>query len=80
MKASEIRNMTRDEIVKNIADLRDEHFKLRMRRSAEEIPNPLRLRMIKKDIARLQTILKEFDTKSGADIMSVPQEKEKKTK
>lgn len=61
MKATEIRNMTKDEIVKTLNDLRDEHFKLRMRRSTEELPNPIRLRMIKRDIARLETILKEKD-------------------
>lgn len=61
MKATDIRNMTRDEIIRTLNDLRDEHLKLRMRRSSEELPNPLRLRMIRRDIARLETILKEKD-------------------
>ncbi len=63
MKATEIRNMTKDEIARTLTDLKDEHFKLRMRRSSEELPNPIRLRMIKRDIARLETILKEIELK-----------------
>jgi len=59
MKATEIRNMTRDEIIHSLSDLRDEHFKLRMRRTGEELPNPIRLRLLKRDIARMETILKE---------------------
>ncbi|MCX7784917.1 MAG: 50S ribosomal protein L29 [candidate division WOR-3 bacterium] len=59
MKPSEIRNMTKEEIARMIKELKDEHFKLRMRRATEELPNPLRLRMLRRDIARLMTILKE---------------------
>jgi large subunit ribosomal protein L29 len=63
MKVTDIRNMTKDEIIRTLSDLRDEHFKLRMRRSSEELPNPIRLRMIKRDIARLETIIKEIELK-----------------
>lgn len=59
MKPSEIRNMTKEEIIRMIKELKEEHFKLRMRRATEELPNPLRLRMLRRDIARLTTILKE---------------------
>ncbi|MEO0091301.1 MAG: 50S ribosomal protein L29 [candidate division WOR-3 bacterium] len=59
MKPSEIRNMTKEEIVRMIKELKEEHFKLRMRRATEELPNPLRLRTLRRDIARLMTILKE---------------------
>lgn len=79
MKATEIRNMTKDEIVKNLADLRTEHFNLRMRRTNEEIPNPVRLRLIRHDIARLETILKEIQTKGEENIVISPKEKEKKS-
>lgn len=70
MKATEIRNMTKDEIIKNLSDLRDEHFKLRMRRSNEEIPNPVRLRLIRRDIARLETILKEIKIKGEENVVA----------
>lgn len=78
MKATEIRNMTKDEIVKNLADLRTEHFNLRMRRTNEEIPNPVRLRLIKRDIARLETVLKEIQIKGEENVVATPQEKKSK--
>jgi large subunit ribosomal protein L29 len=66
MKASELREMTQDEVRRKLAELRDEQFKLRLRRSAEELPNPLRLRLLRRDVARCLTVLraKEIDAKS----------------
>jgi large subunit ribosomal protein L29 len=66
MKASELREMTQDEIRRKLAELRDEQFKLRLRRSAEELPNPLRLRLLRRDVARCLTVLraKDIDAKS----------------
>jgi large subunit ribosomal protein L29 len=58
MKASELREMTRDEILRKVVELRDEQFKLRLRRSAEELPNPLRLRLLRRDVARCLTVLR----------------------
>lgn len=59
MKASEIRSMTREELEHELAELREEEFRLRLRRPTEELPNALRLRTIRRDIARIQTVLKE---------------------
>jgi large subunit ribosomal protein L29 len=66
MKASELREMTPDEVRRKLAELRDERFKLRLRRSAEELPNPLRLRLLRRDIARCLTVLRarEIEAKS----------------
>ena len=66
MKASELREMTRDEILRKLGELRDEQFKLRLRRSAEELPNPLRLRLLRHDVARCLTVLhaKEIATEA----------------
>jgi large subunit ribosomal protein L29 len=58
MKASELRELTRDEVLRKLAELRDEQFKLRLRRSAEELPNPLRLRILRHDVARCMTVLR----------------------
>ncbi len=60
MKASDLREMTRDDIMRRLAELRDEMLKLRLRRSGEELPNPLRLRMLRRDIARCETVLREM--------------------
>lgn len=82
MKATDIRNMTKDEIVRNLSELRDEHFKLRMRRSSEELPNPIRLRMVKRDIARMETILREIELKGVEKTLTLSTEikEEKKSK
>ena len=66
MKASELREMTQDEIRRKLAELRDEQFKLKLRRSTEELPNPLRLRLLRRDVARCLTVLraKEIDAES----------------
>ncbi|MDH5185807.1 MAG: 50S ribosomal protein L29 [bacterium] len=67
MKPSEFRNMTLDELKRTIASLRDEYFKLRIRRGSEALPNPLRLRVIRRDIAKALTILKELDKKETVE-------------
>jgi large subunit ribosomal protein L29 len=68
MRASDLREMTRDEILRKLTELRDEQFKLRLRRSAEELPNPLRLRLLRHDVARCLTVLraKEIATEAEA--------------
>ena len=66
MKASELREMTRDEIMRKVVELRDEQFKLRLRRSAEELPNPLRLRLLRRDVARCLTVLRAKEIASEA--------------
>ena len=59
MKADEIRELGADDIRARIAELEEERFRLRFRGSTETLDNPLRLRSIRRDIARLQTVLAE---------------------
>jgi large subunit ribosomal protein L29 len=66
MKASELREMTREEILRKVAELRDEQFKLKLRRSAEELTNPLRLRLLRRDVARCLTVLRAKEIASEA--------------
>jgi large subunit ribosomal protein L29 len=66
MKASELREMTREEILRKVAELRDEQFKLKLRRSAEDLPNPLRLRLLRRDVARCLTVLRAKEIASEA--------------
>lgn len=61
MKASEFSEMTKEELVSVLGQLRDEHFKLRLRRVTEELPNPVRLRTVRRNIARVMTILREIE-------------------
>jgi large subunit ribosomal protein L29 len=59
MKAFELKEKTREELRDLLAGFQKELFNLRVRRIARELPNPLRLRMIRRDIARIKTFLRE---------------------
>ena len=59
MQASEIREMASPDIEARIAELEEERFRLKFRAATETLENPLRLREIRRDIARLKTILHE---------------------
>lgn len=64
MKVSELRELTREELERRLTEMRSELFKLKLRRSAEQLPNPLRIRSLRRDVARCLTVLKELDLKS----------------
>jgi large subunit ribosomal protein L29 len=59
MRASDIREMSVEDIQSRIAELEEERFRLNFRSATEPLDDPLRLRGIRKDIARLKTILRE---------------------
>jgi len=59
MKAQQIRELAAAEIAARIKELEEERFRLRFRRATEPLEDPLRLRVIRKDIARLKTVLRE---------------------
>ena len=59
MKVFELREKTREELKDILNGLHRELFNLRLRRGAQELPNPLRLRTLRRDIARVRTILHE---------------------
>ncbi|MBA2557509.1 MAG: 50S ribosomal protein L29 [Chloroflexi bacterium] len=59
MQSDEIRDLTDADIRSRIAELEEERFRLRFRAATEPLDDPLRLRSIRKDIARLKTILRQ---------------------
>lgn len=59
MRASEARELTVEGIRQRIAELQEETFRLRFRGATEALENPLRLRAIRRDVARLQTVLRQ---------------------
>jgi large subunit ribosomal protein L29 len=59
MKTGEIRDMTVDEIDARINQLQEELFRLRFRSATQELENPMLLRTLRKDVARLKTVLRE---------------------
>ena len=59
MRAEEIREMSAADIRTRIAELEEERFRLTFRSATEPLEEPLRLRTLRKDIARLKTVLRE---------------------
>jgi large subunit ribosomal protein L29 len=55
MKYSELNDLTREELRQKETELRDELFKLRFRQATTQLENPMRIREIRRDIARIQT-------------------------
>lgn len=63
MKASELRELTKDELIQKKEDIIEELFNLRMRNATNAIENPRRIRALKRDAARINTILSEIERK-----------------
>jgi large subunit ribosomal protein L29 len=59
VKPNELRDMSVDDLQTRLAELTEERFRLRFRSATESIENPMRFRAIRRDIARIKTILKE---------------------
>ena len=59
MKVFELREKSKNELTDQLNGLYKELFNLKLRRIARELPNPLRLRTIRRDIARIKTFLRE---------------------
>ena len=62
MKAKEIRNLSVEELNKKLEDLKKDLFMLRMQHATNQLDNPLRIAAVKKDIARVKTIIREKET------------------
>lgn len=58
-KASELRDLSTEELQTKVSDLKKELFNLRFQQAMGQIENPMRLRLIRREIARTTTILKE---------------------
>ncbi len=59
MKAKELREMSREDLLKKETDLREDLFKLKFQHSIRQIENPARLRQLRRDIARIKTVINE---------------------
>jgi len=63
MKSKEFKDMTNDELVNKLKELKAEHFNLRFSHATGQLTNPMMLNTVKKDIARVLTILREREMK-----------------
>ena len=65
MTAKELRAMTPADLDKKLADLKAELFALRFQHATNQLENPQRLGAVKRDIARVNTILREIELKAN---------------
>ncbi len=63
MKTSEIKEMTLNEMQSKLADLREELFNLRFQHTVNQLDNPMRIKQVKKDIARVMTFITQNESK-----------------
>ncbi|WP_164163663.1 50S ribosomal protein L29 [uncultured Ruminococcus sp.] len=61
MKASEIRELSVDELNEKLVSLKEELFALRFQNAINQLDNTARLKAVKKDIARIKTTLREAE-------------------
>ncbi|MBE6811045.1 MAG: 50S ribosomal protein L29 [Ruminococcaceae bacterium] len=67
MNAKEIRDLSVAELNEKLADLKDELYKLRFQHAINQLDNPMRITAVKKDIARVQTVLREAELSDSAN-------------
>ncbi|MBI4639210.1 MAG: 50S ribosomal protein L29 [Candidatus Tectomicrobia bacterium] len=59
MKAAELRNLSTEELQEREGELKRELFNLKFQLTTGQIENPYRIRMVKRDIARVKTVIRE---------------------
>ncbi|NLB42365.1 MAG: 50S ribosomal protein L29 [Clostridiales bacterium] len=64
MKANQFRDMSQDELNQNLTEFKSELFNLRFQLATGQLENPMRIREVKKNIARVKTILRERELKA----------------
>ena len=62
MKAKEIKSLSVEELNKKLEELKKDLFMLRMQHATNQLDNPMRLNAVKKDTARIKTIIREKQT------------------
>lgn len=67
MKTKEIRQMSSEELNKKVNELKNELFNLRFRLATGQLDNPSSIKVVKKDIARVKTIIKERELEMGKE-------------
>ena len=78
MKANEIRDLDAAAVIARIAELEEERFRLKFRSATEALEVPLRLRSIRRDIARLKTIQRESALGIVRSVKAAPKASAKK--
>lgn len=67
MKASEIRENSVDELNVKLKSLKEELFNLRFQHAINQLDNPMRIKAVKKDIARIKTVIRAKELEIGSE-------------
>ncbi|WP_019138789.1 MULTISPECIES: 50S ribosomal protein L29 [Peptoniphilus] len=67
MKANEIRNMSSEDLNNKVNELKNELFNLRFRLATGQLDNPSSIKNVKRDIARVKTIIRERELEVGKE-------------
>ena len=65
MKASDFRKLSAAELEERLSDLKGELFNLRFQHAVNQLDNPLRIKEVKHDIARVKTVIRENEIKAA---------------
>lgn len=66
MKVLELKEQTREELETKLLEAKKSLFNLKLQKSTGQLENPLRIRNLRKDIARIKTVLREKELKKGS--------------
>lgn len=66
MKMLEVRELSPEELVRKLADLKKDLFNLRMQHATNQLDNPIRIADVKRDIARVKTQMRQNELKEAA--------------
>lgn len=65
MKSAEIKNLSVEELNTKLTDLKQELFNLRFQHAINQLDNPMRLNLVRKDIAKVKTAIREKELKKA---------------
>ncbi len=79
-KLERLRELSREELEQKIAGHKEEVFNLRLSRNTKELDNPIRLRSLRREMARIKTVLREDElgVRKLLEVPSLPQGKSEK--
>ncbi|HPJ96826.1 MAG TPA: 50S ribosomal protein L29 [Syntrophales bacterium] len=64
MKVKDIRDISKDELMQKLKELKDEYFKLKLRNASGQLESTASLASIRKDVARVNTVLRQREERS----------------
>ncbi|MFA5015831.1 MAG: 50S ribosomal protein L29 [Actinomycetota bacterium] len=67
MKISEIKELTKEELETKLADIKKSLFNLKFQKATGQLNSPVKIRNLRKDIARIKTLIKEKEFKTKTD-------------